>query len=84
MTGTLTQRAHGREVTGSDVRLDNGQTAGHPSDMSESPYAIPEEDLLDSARVPVAEQVVEQPERRFFGDGGGGGTFFGDADADGE
>lgn len=54
--------------------------------MSESPYAIPEEDLLDSARVPLAEQVVEQPERRFFGDTGGGTTIFGDpgGDADGE
>jgi hypothetical protein len=57
--------------------------------MSESPYAIPEEDLLDSARVPIAEQVVEQPERRFIGDSGGGTTFFGDGagagcDADGE
>jgi hypothetical protein len=54
--------------------------------MSESPYAIPEEDLLDAARVPVAEQVIEQPERRFFGDLGGGDPLFGDAggDADGE
>ena len=34
--------------------------------MSESPYAIPEEDLIDSARVPIAEQFIEQPERRFF------------------
>ena len=35
--------------------------------MTENPYAIPVEDLVDSARVPVAEQVVEQPERRFYG-----------------
>ena len=28
--------------------------------MSESPYAIPEEDLVDSARVPLAEQVIAQ------------------------
>lgn len=54
--------------------------------MSESPYAIPEEDLVNTARVPVAEQIVEQPERRFFGDTGGGAPSFGDAlgDADGE
>jgi hypothetical protein len=54
--------------------------------MSESPYAIPEEDLLNTARVPVAEQIIEQPERRFFGDTGGGATLFGEAgsDADGE
>jgi hypothetical protein len=51
--------------------------------MTESPYAIPEEDLVDSARVPLAEQVVEQPERRFFGDGGGG-SFDLDGDGDGE
>ena len=56
--------------------------------MSESPYAIPAEDLFDSARVPVAEQFVEQPgavgssrptgrRRLSVGDGFGG-------DADGE
>ena len=33
--------------------------------MTENPYAIPVEDLVDSARVPVTAQVVEQPERRF-------------------
>lgn len=32
--------------------------------MTGSPYAIPLEDLVDSARVPEAQQVVEQPERR--------------------
>ena len=54
--------------------------------MSESPYAIPEEELLNTARVPVAEQIIEQPERRFFGDTGGGTPLLGDAhgDADGE
>ena len=54
--------------------------------MSESPYAIPEEDLLNTARVPVAEQFVEQPERRFFGDAGGGAPISGEpgGDADGE
>ena len=35
--------------------------------MTENPYAIPVENLLDSARVPVAEQLVVLPERRFFG-----------------
>jgi hypothetical protein len=34
--------------------------------MTESPYAIPLEDLVDSARVPEAQQVVEQPERRSY------------------
>jgi hypothetical protein len=54
--------------------------------MSDSPYAIPEDALFDSARVPVAEQVIEQPERRFFGDSGGGDSFLGiglGCDADG-
>jgi hypothetical protein len=64
--------------------LDSGEGVDHASGMSESPYAIPEEDLLDTARVPVAEQFIEQPERRFFGDTGGGTAFFGEADGDGE
>ena len=38
--------------------------------MTDSPYAIPVEELVDSARVPVTEQVQEQPERRLFGDSG--------------
>jgi hypothetical protein len=55
--------------------------------MSESPYAIPEDDLVDRVRVPVAEQVELQSEPRPdatawtgpnpFGDGE-----LGDADAD--
>jgi hypothetical protein len=32
--------------------------------MTENPYAIPVEDLVNSARVPAAEQVVEHPELR--------------------
>lgn len=40
--------------------------------MTENPYAIPVEDLVNSARVPAAELVVEQPERRFYGDGSSG------------
>jgi hypothetical protein len=32
--------------------------------VTENPYAIPVEKLVASARVPVAEQLVEQPERR--------------------
>ncbi len=55
--------------------------------MAENPYAIPVEDLVDSARVPLAEQVVEQPERRYYGDSGDGAPLFGDGvpgDADGE
>jgi hypothetical protein len=45
--------------------------------MTESPYAIPEEDLLNNARVPVVEQIIEQPERRFFGGDWAGGTILG-------
>ena len=33
--------------------------------MTPNPYAIGLDELVDSARVPVAEQIVEQPERRF-------------------
>jgi hypothetical protein len=52
--------------------------------MSESPYAIPEDELVGSARVPVAEQIVEQPERRFFAPDSGiaGGDLDGDGDGD--
>ena len=59
----------------------------HASAMTDNPYAIPEEDLVDSARVPVAEQVVEVPERRFYGSDGGGDPLVGNGalcDADGE
>jgi hypothetical protein len=55
--------------------------------MSESPYAIPVEDLVNSARVPVIAQVEEQPERRFFGGDRSGDHLWGDgmtSDADGE
>lgn len=55
--------------------------------MTESPYAIPVEDLVDNARVPVAEQVVEQPERRLVPDPPAGPHPYGDGmsgDADGE
>jgi hypothetical protein len=55
--------------------------------MSESPYAVPEDELVRSARVPVAEQVEIQSEPRPdatvwqgpdpFGDGAAG-----DADGD--
>ena len=44
--------------------------SGHPrrggdrSAMTENPYAIPVEDLVGSARVPLAAQLEEQPERR--------------------
>ena len=78
----LHQRAPGREVTD----LDKAGQAGHPSGMTESPYAIPEEDLIDSARVPMAEQFIEQPERRFFApDWSSGVILAGDGgDADGQ
>jgi hypothetical protein len=55
--------------------------------MTENPYAIPVEDLVDSARVPLPAQVAEQPERRFFGGDPDSGLLWGDgmaADADGE
>jgi hypothetical protein len=55
--------------------------------MSESPYAIPVEDLVDSARVPLTEQIQEQPERRYFGGESGGPLPWPDGmagDADGE
>jgi hypothetical protein len=54
--------------------------------MSESPYAIPEDELVDSARVPVAEQVAEHPQRRVYGDIGEGTSLVGGGgeDADGE
>ena len=54
--------------------------------MTENPYAIPVEDLVGSARVPVAEQVVEQPERRPVSDSAGplpsGDDMTGDADGE--
>ena len=67
-------------------RLDTAGERRHPSGMSESPYAIPEEDLVDSARVPMAEQFIEQPERRYFAPDWSSGTILGgdDGDADGE
>lgn len=52
--------------------------------MTQSPYSIPLDELVDSARVPVAEQVVEQPERRFYGDDWSSGVIFaGDSGGDG-
>lgn len=35
--------------------------------MTESAYAIPVEDLVNSARVPVRAQLEEQPDRRSLG-----------------
>jgi hypothetical protein len=55
--------------------------------MTENPYAIPVEDLVDSARVPVAEQLVKQPERRLVSDSSAGPNPYWDGiagDADGE
>ncbi len=48
--------------------LDKGKRGGDASAMTDNPYAIPVEYLVDSARVPVAEQVTEQPERRLVSD----------------
>jgi hypothetical protein len=55
--------------------------------MSESPYAIPEDDLVRTARVPVAEQVEVQAEPRPDATVWQGPNPFGDGatgDADGE
>jgi hypothetical protein len=55
--------------------------------MTDSPYAIPVEDLVDSVRVPVAEQVSEQPEIRPVPDSWAGPIPYADGmggDADGE
>ena len=64
-----------------------GRVPGNALAMSESPYAIPVEDLVDSARVPLTEQVQEHPERRFFGGEPGAPLPWADGmsgDADGE
>jgi hypothetical protein len=55
--------------------------------MTENPYAIPVEDLVDSVRVPLPAQTAEQPEGRFVGSDPDSGLLWGDgmaADADGE
>ena len=55
--------------------------------MTTGSYAIPVEDLVDSARVPLTEQVQEHPERRFFGGEAGAPLPWTDGmagDADGE
>lgn len=55
--------------------------------MTESPYAIPVDELVDSARVPLAAQIQEQPERRFLVGDTSDGLVWGDGmtgDADGE
>ena len=68
-------------------RLDNGSAGRDALAMTENPYAIPVEDLVASARVPVAEQVVEQPDRRLVSDSPAGPGPYADGmagDADGE
>ena len=56
--------------------------------MTTSPYAIPVEDLVDGARVPVADQVEGQAEHRAVpGDPSTGPILWADGisgDADGE
>lgn len=44
--------------------MDTGAPEGDASPMTESPYAIPEDELVTSARVPIAEQVELQSEPR--------------------
>jgi hypothetical protein len=55
--------------------------------MSESPYAIPEDDLVERARVPIAEQVEIASEPRpdagvWTGPNPFGDATIGDADSD--
>jgi hypothetical protein len=67
--------------------LDKGPAPGDALPMTESPYAIPVEDLVDSARVPLAAQIQEQPERRVLVGDTSGDLLWGDGmtgDADGE
>ena len=67
--------------------LDRAAATRHALAMTDNPYSIPEDELVDSARVPVAEQVVEVPERRFYGSDAGGDPLAGNGvvcDADGE
>jgi hypothetical protein len=55
--------------------------------VTESPYVIPVEDLVDSARVPLAAQIQDQPERRVLVGDTSGDLLWGDGmagDADGE
>jgi hypothetical protein len=55
--------------------------------MTENPYAIPVEDLVDSARVPVAAQVEEQSDPRSTGGEAGAPVLYADGmagDADGD
>jgi hypothetical protein len=71
--------------------LDNGPAPGDALPMTEragsqSPYAIPVEDLVDSALVPLAAQIEEQPELRFRAVDPSGDLLWGDGmtgDADG-
>ncbi len=55
--------------------------------MTENPYAIRVDELVGSVRVPIAEQVVEQPAQRASTGDPSTGPFPGDGlcgDADGE
>jgi hypothetical protein len=72
--------------------LDKGRVPGDALHMTqrpvpESPYAIPVDDLVDSARVPLTAQIEEQPDRRFLAADPSGVLLWGDGmtgDADGE
>ena len=68
-------------------RLDNGAAPGDALAMTENPYAIPVDDLVDSARVPAEEQLVELAEKRLPVDWSAGLNPYADGmagDADGE
>ena len=67
--------------------MDTGPAQAQALPMTESPYAIPEDDLVDSARVPIAEQVELQSEPRpdpgdWSGPNPAGDGMSGDADGD--
>jgi hypothetical protein len=68
--------------------LDSGSTEGDAPAMTENPYAIPAEELVNSARVPAAEQVEAQAEpQQPPGDWSSGPLPYGDGmsgDADGD
>ncbi len=54
-------RGHARGAADGVGRLDMPGSRDHSSGMTESPYAIPVEELMRTTRVPVTELVVEQP-----------------------
>ena len=66
--------------------LDTATGLGNPRHMTENPYAIPVDELVRSARVPVADQVEVQADPQLPpGDCASGPPPYGDGgDADGD